>query len=221
MEYSEEDFLQLSGIQHFSFCRRQWALIHIEKQWNENVLTVEGEIMHEKAHDNTFTEKRGSIVISRGMPVFSRTLGISGECDIVELKKSANGVKIFGREGLFSPSPVEYKHGKPKENHADLLQLCAQAMCLEEMLLCHIEEAFLFYGETNRRLKVPLTEDLRQEVKSMLKEMHDLFKRNYTPKVKPTNACKSCSLKDICLPKLCKNISAVAYLNERLSEADE
>ncbi|MHB8063580.1 MAG: CRISPR-associated protein Cas4 [Ruminiclostridium sp.] len=221
MEYNEDDFLLLSGIQHFAFCRRQWALIHIEQQWQENLRTVEGNILHEKAHDDGFSEKRGDVIISRGMAIHSRTLGVSGVCDIVELHKCVDGVSIFGREGLYQPIPVEYKRGKPKENDVDILQLCGQAMCLEELLLCEIKEAYMFYGETKHRLKIILDNDLREKVKNMLHEMHELYNRRYTPKVKPSKSCNACSLSEICMPKLCKNPSVARYIRESLKEAEE
>lgn len=220
-EYEEEDFLLLSGIQHFAFCKRQWALIHIEQQWQENLRTVEGEILHENAHDNTLAEKRGDLIISRGMRVFSYSLGITGTCDIVEFHKDPEGVNIFGRDGTYKPVPVEYKRGKPKENDSDVLQLCAQVMCLEEMLLCKIPEAFLFYGEIKHRLKIILDEGLRERVKTMTKEMHDLYEKRYTPKVKPSKSCKACSLTEICIPRLCKNPSVTRYIKENLLEVDE
>lgn len=221
MEYKEEDLLLLSGIQHFVFCKRQWALIHIEQQWQENLRTIEGEIFHEKAHDIALAEKRGDLIISRGMRIFSYSLGITGTCDVVELHKTPEGVSIFGREGTYKPVPVEYKRGKPKENDSDALQLCAQAMCLEEMLLCDIPEAFLFYGETKRRLKVILDDSLRQEVKTMTNEMHELFNKRYTPKVKPSKRCKACSLNEICMPRLCKNPSVSKYIKDNLLEVEE
>ncbi|SNS94669.1 CRISPR-associated exonuclease, Cas4 family [Anaerovirgula multivorans] len=221
MEYKEEDFLLLSGIQHFSFCKRQWALIHIEQQWQENLRTIEGGILHEKTHDNTIKEKRGSLIVSRGMAIFSRSLGITGACDVVELHKASDGVTIFGREGNYKPVPVEYKRGKPKEDESDALQLCAQAMCLEEMLLCEITEAFLFYGETKRRLKIILDDGLRQQVKKTVKEMHELYDKRHTPKVKQSKRCKACSLTEICMPKLCKNPSAVYYIKKNLLEVEE
>jgi CRISPR-associated exonuclease Cas4 len=221
MEYKEEEYLLLSGIQHFAFCKRQWALIHIEQQWQENLRTVEGGIFHEKAHDNTLAEKRGDLIISRGMSIFSRSLGITGTCDIVELHKSPKGINIFGRDGTYKPVPVEYKKGKPKENDSDAVQLCAQAMCLEEMLLCEIPEAFLFYGETKRRLKIILDNELRERVKTMTKEMHGLYDKRYTPKVKLFKSCKACSLTEICMPKLCKNPSVNNYIKQNLLEVEE
>ena len=221
MEYKEEDFLLLSGIQHFSFCKRQWALIHIEQQWQENFHTMEGQILHERTHDNTAKEKRGDLIISRGMNVFSRSLGITGTCDVVELHGSKDGVNIFGRDGTYKPIPVEYKRGKPKEDESDVLQLCAQAMCLEEMLLCEIPEAFLYYGKTKHRLKVMLDEKLHQRVNIIVKEMHQLYDRRHTPKVKTSKKCKSCSLAEICMPRLCKNISAINYIKKNLLEVEQ
>lgn len=221
MEYKEEDFLLLSGIQHFAFCRRQWALIHIEQQWQENLRTIEGEILHEKTHDNTIKEKRGDLIISRGMPVFSRSLGLTGSCDVVELHRSPEGVNIFGRFGTYIPVPVEYKRGKPKEDDSDALQLCAQVMCLEEMLLCEIKEAYLFYGETKHRLKILLDQGLRERVKSIAKEMHELYDRRHTPKVKPSKSCKACSLIELCMPKLCKNPSVTEYIRKNILEVEE
>jgi len=221
MEYNEEDFLLLSGIQHFSFCKRQWALIHIEQQWQENLRTIEGEILHEKTHNSSVKEKRGDLIVSRGMAIFSRTLGITGTCDVVELHKSSDGVNIFGRDGTYKPVPVEYKRGKPKDDESDVLQLCAQAMCLEEMLLCVIPEAYLFYGETKRRLKILLDDELRERVKTVFKEMHELYDRRYTPKVKISKSCKACSLTELCMPRLCKNPSAIDYMKKRILQIED
>jgi len=212
--------LLLSGIQHFAFCKRQWALIHIEQQWQENLRTIEGEILHERTHDSNVKEKRGDIIVSRGMAIFSRTLGITGTCDVVELHKSPDGVSIYGRDGTYLPVPVEYKRGKPKEDESDVLQLCAQAMCLEEMLLCVIPKAFLFYGETKRRLKIILDDELRERVRTIFKEMHELYDRRYTPKVKISKSCKACSLTELCMPRLCKNPSALNYMKKNILEIE-
>lgn len=218
MAYEEDDYLLLSGIQHFCFCRRQWALIHIEQQWDENVRTVEGKQMHENAHDGLSSERRGDLVVTRGMAVFSKELGISGSCDVVEFQKNSEGISIFGRDGQFLPVPVEYKRGSPKESDADVLQLCAQAICLEEMLVCELQYGFLFYGEIRRRVKVDFDKDLRKRVSEMFLEMHQYFERRYTPKVKPSASCKACSLNEICLPKLCKNKSAIAYMQDAVKD---
>jgi CRISPR-associated exonuclease Cas4 len=222
--YDEQDFLLLSGISHFCFCRRRWALIHIEEQWKENLHTAEGRLMHERAHES-MSEKRGDLLIIHNMPVFSRTLGITGACDIVEFNKDANGVVLHGRYGTkgikYIPYPVEYKKGKPKQGHEDILQLCAQAMCIEEMLVTQIKEGSLYYGKTKHRLVVELTDELRKEVTDMLKEMHEYYSRGYTPKSKPNKACKECSLSDICLPKLVKRSSVSAYLAKYLTAEPE
>lgn len=217
-EYDEEDFLLLSGIQHFAFCRRQWALAYIEMQWNENLRTVEGHILHEKAHDGFSSEKRGDVITSRGMPIFSRTLGANGVCDIVELRLDENGITLAGREGRYLPVPVEYKRGKPKEGDEDTLQLAAQAICLEEMLLCSVPYGYLYYGETNHRTRVEIDGVLRTKVYAAFTEMHELYERRYTPRVKPTKACNACSLRDLCLPKLLKVVSAGDYLKNRIEE---
>ena len=221
MEYAEDDYLMLSGIQHFKFCRRQWALIHIEQQWAENVHTVIGELMHKKAHDPCLVEKRKDLLIARSLPIASRKMGISGECDVVEFHRCEDGIKLHGHRGNFSVYPVEYKKGKPKLTEEDRLQLAAQAMCLEEMFSTDIPEGALFYGETRRREAVEITEDLRQEVGNMFQEMHQYFERKYTPKVKYSKSCTACSLKDICLPKLGKSGSVKDYIHQMLKEDEE
>lgn len=216
--YAEDDYLVLSGLQHFAFCRRQWALIHVESQWDENLRTVEGSLMHEKAHDPSFSESRGDSVILRGVSIHSASLGVSGQCDVLEYHRGNKGIPLSGREGLWQPYPVEYKRGAPKENAADRLQLCAQAMCLEEMLCCEIEEGALFYGETRRREIVAFSDELRNTVREYLREMHNYAERGYTPKVKPTKSCNACSLKELCLPKLLKKTSVKAYISEALTD---
>ena len=221
MEYAEDDYLMLSGIQHFKFCRRQWALIHIEQQWDENVHTVVGELMHKKAHDPYLVEKRKDLLRARSLPIVSRKMGISGECDVVEFHRCEDGIKLHGHRGNFSVYPVEYKKGKPKLTKEDRLQLTAQAMCLEVMFSTDIPEGALFYGETRRREVVEITEDLRQEVRNMFQEMHQYFERKYTPKVKYSKSCTACSLKDICLPKLGKSGSVKAYIHQMLKEDEE
>ena len=208
----------LSGIQHFAFCRRQWALIHIEQQWAENVHTVEGELLHKNAHDPYYSEKRNDVIISRGLPVHSRTMGVSGVCDIVEFRRSEEGVSLHGHRGLFQIYPVEYKRGKPKDTDIDILQLTAQAMCLEEMLAARIEEGALFYGEIKRREKVFFSEELRAQVRADFAEMHQIYDRKYTPKVRWSKACNACSLRDICLPKLGKAPSVKAYIKNAIEE---
>ena len=216
--YREEDLLPLSGIQHFAFCRRQWALIHLEQQWQENLRTVEGGLLHRRAHDEAARERRSDTLILRGLQVVSHQLGLSGQCDVVEFHATPKGVPLQGEEGLWQPYPVEYKRGKPKSHQADELQLCAQAMCLEEMLCCEIPAGALFYGETRRRVPVPFSPELRQEVHTDAAQMHDLFHRGRTPRVKPTKSCNACSLKDLCLPRLTKTGSVQDYLRAGMEE---
>ena len=218
MEYTEDEYLMLSGIQHFKFCRRQWALIHIEQQWEENVHTVVGELMHKKVHDPYLVEKRKGVLMVRALPVSSRSMGVSGECDLVEFVKCEDGITLFGHRGFYSVYPVEYKKGKPKKTEEDHLQLVAQAMCLEEMFSTQISEGAIFYGETRRKENVTFSQELRKEVRESFLEMHQYYDRGYTPKVKKTKACNSCSLSDVCIPKLEKSISVKAYLSAMLKE---
>lgn len=218
--YGEEDYLMLSGIQHFAFCRKQWAMIHIEQQWAENYRTTAGELMHKKAHDDASFEKRGDLLIIRGMRISSRNLGLSGQCDVVEFHQDENGVSLFGYDGKWKPIPVEYKRGTPKENNADELQLCAQAMCLEEMLQVYVQDGYLYYGENRRRSHVDFTDSLREEVRNAAKEMHELFQRGYTPNVKPSKKCKACSLENLCLPKLQKTVKVREYIEKGIKAYD-
>lgn len=215
--YSEDEYLLLSGIQHFMFCRRQWALIHIEQQWEENFRTTDGKIMHTNVHDDSFHEKRGRTIITRAMAVSSARLGISGECDAVEFIKSKDGVSIFGYDGKYSVVPVEYKRGKPKEDESDIMQLAAQKMCLEEMLCCDIPFGYMYYGETKHRLKVVFDEVLCRNTENAIDEMHRLYSRRHTPKVRRTKACNACSLKNICLPVICGKMTASEYVKKTLS----
>lgn len=220
--YTEDDYLMLSGIQHYIFCKRQWALIHIEQQWAENYRTIDGVIMHRNAHDHNFREKRGDIVITRGMAISSAELGIAGECDVVEFHRDSEcGVEIPKMEGMYRVIPVEYKRGEPKEDDCDVLQLTAQALCLEEMLCCSIPEGFLYYGTNRRRIRIKFTEQLRETVRETFEEMHHLLEKGHTPEVRRTKACNACSLKDICLPFMENKLSVSAYICKQLEEMDD
>ena len=215
---SERGILMLSGLQHFAYCLRQWALIHVEQQWQENLHTAEGQVFHRRAHDEEQTEVRGDTIIVRGMRVQSERLGISGICDVVEFTRSPDGIALAGREGRYQVHPVEYKKGAPKEHQADELQLCAQAMCLEEMLLCRIDEGSLFYGEPRRRTRVTFSPELRAQAEQMLGEMHQMDERGHTPRVKRHKGCSACSLKEICLPGMDRVPAASAYLRAHVQE---
>jgi len=178
----DDNYLMLSGIQHFQFCKRQWAFIHIEQQWEDNVRTVEGQYLHRNA-DQPFTrEKRGAKLVVRAMPVKSSMLGITGVCDVVEFIRDENGVPISGTEGKYTAYPVEYKRGKPKAEDEDILQLTAQAMCLEEMLLCDIDVGYLFYNEIKHRVEVPITEDLKNKVRRLSRKCRITITADIRPK---------------------------------------
>lgn len=218
MEYREDDYLMISGIQHFQFCRRQWALIHIEQQWAENVHTVVGELMHKKVHDPYLSERRKDVIVVRALPVSSREMGVSGECDVMEFHKEEEGVTLHGHRGLYHIYPIEYKKGKPKSSEEDILQLTAQVMCLEEMFSASIEEGAIFYGEIRKRERITITDELRETVRDTFQEMHQYFERQYTPKVKWSKKCNGCSLKEICLPKLGKTVSVKEYVRQALEE---
>ncbi len=220
-EYTADELLPLSGIQHFLFCRRQWALIHVERQWQENALTAEGRILHQRADDPFFTETRNGVITARSVPVASYRLGLAGVCDVVEFTESPEGVNLPGRPGRrYLPTPVEYKRGHEKRDPCDEAQLCVQAICLEEMLAVTIPQGFLYYGETRHRVAVELTAELRGLVREMSDEMHSYFQRGYTPRVKPSKACRSCSLLDTCLPELQeKVIAASKYIRQQIENA--
>lgn len=219
MECNEENsYLMLSGIQHFQFCKRQWALIHIEQLWEENVRTIEGKFLHQKADQPFIKEKRGNKFTVRAMPIKSNELRITGVCDVVEFIKDNNGIEVNGVEGKYIVQPIEYKRGKPKINDSDVLQLTAQAICLEEMLLCEIKTGFIFYNEIKHRIEVPLTAYEKNNVRSIVKEMYDYYRRKYTPKVKTGSFCKNCSLQNLCLPGLMNKRSVKSYIEGKIHE---
>ena len=213
------EYLLLSGIQHFCFCRRQWALIHLEQQWQENLRTAEGHLDHARCHDDTLREKRGNLLTVRGMRVVSHTLKLSGVCDVVEFHADPDGVPLQGREGLWLPLPVEYKHGTAKQNDADRLQLCAQAIALEEMLVCTVPRGALYYAADRRREMVEFTPELRETTRHTAAEMNDCFTRGHTPKVRPGKHCNACSLKELCLPTLCRKADAAGYIRTHIRDA--
>lgn len=218
MEYDEEDFLQLSGIQHFLYCRRQWALIHIENQWAENERTMDGNFFHKNAHNGLQRERRGNLLIVRSMYIHSRELGISGQCDIVEFHQAEQGVSLNDTDGLWIPYPIEYKRGHKKPDIYDEAQVCAQALCLEEMYLCNIPEGAVFYGEDRRRQRVEFSEELRGKIIETVHLMHELQKKGLTPKAHRKKGCDSCSLKDLCMPELEEAAPVDAYLKALVRE---
>ena len=218
--YAEDDLLPLSGLQHLLFCERQWGLIHIEQAWEENRLTAEGRVLHERVHESA-TENRPSVRISRGLRLYSFRLGLSGQADVVEFHRCTAGVVLPDVEGFWRPFPVEYKRGKPKVDACDEVQLCAQALCLEERFGQEIAEGALYYGTPRRRTKVVFDHGLRQRTETLAKRMHELYEARITPSAVYGRKCESCSLKAICLPKQLSKPQRVAqYLAQALAGAD-
>ena len=218
--YPDDELLSLSGIQHFRFCKRQWALIHIEQQWQDNLRTQEGHIVHERVDDPILSESRGDTVLSRAFPLVSYILGFTGIADVIEYTRSDHGIPIPGFEGLWLMRPVEYKRGKPKIDERDEVQLCAQVMCLEEMFGVRIDEADFYYNEIRRRQHLPITDDLRNLVSSLAGEMHTVFRQGITPEAEAGTSCSQCSLIDVCVPKLTKKKSSVQnYIGRHVMEA--
>ena len=210
--YADSDFVALSALQHFVYCPRQCALIHLEQIWSENGYTAEGREMHERVDDGK-TSYRSGVRVTRSELLRSAVLGVSGVADVVEWHKLNNHEEPF---------PVEYKRGKPKQHDADKIQLCAQAICLEEMLSLHIPSGALFYGQTKRRLDVDFDSALRENTLRAAEGVHDLFRNGITPPPDPGPKCKLCSLKEECLPDLIvKGGSATTYLKKLLQTLSE
>ena len=208
--YTEEEYIQLSSIQHYIFCPRQCGLIHIDALWSENMFTARGRIMHEKS-DSGEDESRGDKTIVRSLNVFSKRLGISGRCDVVEM--TDDGTRII-------PYPVEYKSGKPKMDISDTAQLCAQTLCLEEMMNISIREAAIFYGKPRRRLPVDIDEKLRIETENIIQSIHSMISSRKVPSAVYNKKCDSCSLYDMCMPKI-KSGRVKSYIEELYKTNEE
>ncbi len=221
--FSEDNLLPISALQHLAFCERQWALIHLEGQWMENRLTVEGKILHERA-DTDETEVRGDFRIARGLRLRSLRLGLSGRADIVEFHQIedsdnenmpeesvgslaqsdsliAANIMLSNAAGRWHPIPIEYKHGRVKNEPIDEVQLCAQAFCLEEMLSARINVGYIFYGKTRRRHAVMFDDKLRTHTESLIHKLHMMNDARVTPVARYEKKCDNCSLYDACLPK--------------------
>lgn len=222
--FSEDELLPLSGLQHLLFCERQWALIHIEQQWEENRLTQEGRVLHNRAHEGG-TETRPDVVTARGLRVRSLRLGLSGEMDVCEFRRSSEAetgaIRLPGRDGWWLPFPVEYKRGRPKQEAWDEVQLCAQAMCLEEMFGVSIASGALFYGQSRRRSPVDFSVALRDLTERLSQRMHELFENGRTPAAVYQPKCENCSLKSRCMPALGRKQAGVArYVSNALRDDD-
>ncbi len=199
--FSDDELFPLSALQHYAFCPRQCALIHLEQQWTENRLTAEGRLMHVRVHERQ-TEQRGGIVTCRGLRLRSLALGVSGQADVVEFHsiESGAGLSLPGRKGRWQPVPVEYKRGKPKRDDCDSIQLCAQAICLEEMMNVDIPYGELFYGKERRRTEVLFDDRLRDLTRETGVRVHEMLVAGKTPAAQVCGKCRNCSFKEVCLP---------------------
>jgi CRISPR-associated exonuclease Cas4 len=221
MTYAEDDMLMLSGIQHFMFCARQWALIHIEQVWDDNRLTAEGSLLHQNVDNPYYRQMNSGLITLRGVKVASPTLGLYGVADAVELDPEedpqAPALQHPRYPGRWRPHVVEYKHGHTKTEDTDRVQLAAQVICLEEMYGLHLNSAALFYFETRRREEVEIDASLRETTVAMAAEMHRLFERHTLPSPPPRmDRCRRCSLYDLCLPQLQRLTSVSTYLKQNL-----
>lgn len=217
-ELNRDNYLLISGIQHFIFCRRQWALIHIEQMWEENYFTIDGQIKHDKVDNSGISDLKNGIRTIRSMPIASHKLKLQGKCDVVELRPDKDGFYFSKYDKKYKVYPIEYKRGKPKVDDSDIMQLLAQAICLEEMLGLKIEEGACFYFETRRRERIIFTQNMRDRLLSIVEEMNNYYNRKYTPRVRKGKRCKSCSLRNLCLPELDGTISVSEYIEKRLNE---
>lgn len=219
--YEEDDMLQLSGIQHYMFCPRQWALIHLDQIWADNYLTAEGTLLHHNV-DNPFIRETGhDITLTiRGLRIASPQLGLSGITDALEIIPRDNAPKKkkdLLASGLFDALPVEYKRGKPKTNDCDRMQVAAQAMILEEMLGIHIAKGAIFYWETRHREYINVDDVIREKVRTIAEEMHKIFDSRELPHPNKKKECRSCSLLDQCVPTLTgKNVKT--YLHKSFTQ---
>lgn len=220
--YDEDDLLPISALQHLVFCERQCALIHLENAWADNALTVEGAHLHERVHkDGDRSESRGDIRITRGLALRSLRLGLSGVADVVEFHRvNQDGVMLPGTRGLWRPFPVEYKRGRPKKDRCDEVQVCAQAMCMEEMLRVCIPEGALFYGATHHRFDVSFDAMLRSETEHAASRLHNLVRDAVIPPAVLGSRCDRCSLKEICMPGIfALRTSARSYLENMIRKS--
>lgn len=223
--YDEEDLLPLSGLAHMAFCERRWALIHVEGQWQENRYTLEGSQSHERAHSGEL-ESRPGLLIRRALPLRSLRLGLSGQSDVVEffLSTEEHAVSLPGVAGRWQPLPIGYKRSRDKAGSiAYRLQLCAQAMCLEEMLGTYVPAGAVYDVSTRRRQPVVFAAAVRQEVLRLAARMHIMRRCGETPAVLQKPACAKCSLKEVCVPELNASTtgSVARYLRAAVRQAGE
>lgn len=218
--YSDDELVPISSLMHARFCPRRCVLIHTDGIWTENRFTAAGRVMHEHV-DSGVCESRRDVCLATTLRLVSYHLGVTGIADMVEFhhvgNDDLNGVPLIGRRGRWMPFPVEYKHGKPNGRCVDEVQLCAQAMCLEEMLSVDIPGGALFYGMTRRRLDVRFDADLRTLTERTAADVHRLLASGVVPKVEYGKWCESCSLMDSCHPKS-QGKSVATWLERQLME---
>ncbi|MDE6408663.1 MAG: CRISPR-associated protein Cas4 [Muribaculaceae bacterium] len=221
--YDEEEMLQLAGIQHYMFCPRQWALIHIEQVWEENYLTTEGSLLHQNV-DNPFMRETGhtDVLTLRGLRISSSQLGISGIADALEIHPyddAPKGKADILKNKRYEALPVEYKRGKPKINDCDRMQVAAQCVLLEEMLGIPIHRGAIFYWETRHREYVNVDQEMKGRVVKICAEMHEIFQSRRMPIAVKRRECRSCSLYDQCLPSL-QGKSVKKYLKDSIDNLE-
>jgi CRISPR-associated exonuclease Cas4 len=203
--YTEDNFILLSALQHYVYCPRQCALIHVEDVWHENLYTTRGAILHEKVDTDTY-ESRGTLKTVRGLRIHSFRLGLVGRADVVEFQTpTAPG-------DAPEPMPVEFKSGAPKDDASDKVQLCAQALCLEEMLDRPVHKGAFFYGKIRRRVVVEIDQDLRRQTEEIIAAVRDIVERKMIPHAKYSGKCRNCSLYDICAPKAMNERKLQTYI---------
>ncbi len=212
--YAEEDLLPLSGIQHFAYCPRQWGLIHVENQWVENLGTALGRLVHQRVDNPYFSESRGEVSIERTIPLASKQLGLYGMADLLEIKREQKGQ-------IVTFTLVEYKKGKPKKDDCDEVQLCAQGICLEEMLGITLCGGYMYYDTIKHRQWVAFTDILRRRVSELACLMHKYYDEGQTPAAVKSKKCRGCSMESVCMPSLEKlKRKADKYLNNYLREVE-
>ncbi len=225
--YSENDLLPLSGIQHLAFCERQWALIHVEGHWEENVLTAEGKIVHERADNPDENETRRYFRTTRSVPVLSKRLGVQGVVDVIEYVRDDSAsvqqsVVLKGRDGRWRVRPVEYKRGKAKPDDRDAVQVCAQAIALEEMMHIEIDLGYLYYNESRHRETVVFDHQLRAHVEILSEKMHTYLREGIVPEPKREKHCVRCSLYEVCQPDWPTSHERIEkYITEQIFDPDE
>ncbi|MCX7984917.1 MAG: CRISPR-associated protein Cas4 [Bacteroidetes bacterium] len=207
------EYIPISSLQHYIYCPRQCALIYTEKEWEDNLYTVRGEIFHEKVDTET-EEVRGNKKIVRGLHIYSKRFGLAGRCDVVEVvAESSDGTSCSVRRTKHI-MPVEFKVGEPKDDSSDSVQLCAQAFCLEEMFDIPIECGAFFYGKIRRRVTVPFTEELRRHTTETIINVRHLLTSGTIPQSQYTSKCRNCSIEHICMPRAMNEQKLIKYLHQ-------